>query len=160
MKLIITCLLSILFIKECKSNQLKNNADLEATEMIESRESQELPIVSYTTTTRGFYERIWIENDTIHVASDREETQIKSALLDAEQQKALETLMSKISMEDLPEFEAPTDKRHGDAARMASLTCTTESGTYTSQTFDHGQPPSQIEPLVNKLLSLRDMVKD
>ena len=157
MKLIFTMLLSVLLAKEC--NQKTNETTSENAQQLAVNQTQELPLISYTATTRGYYERIWIENDTAYLTFDRDEEVVQSMKLSNQQIDDLKKLVNDFPFENIPDLEAPTDKRFGDAARMANLTITTLTETYESQTFDHDYPPSQLEPLVNKVLSLRDMIE-
>lgn len=159
MKFIFTMILLATFTKACKSNSAVATGNQLTEIERKALEAQDLPTISYETSTRGFYERLWIEDETFYMTSDREEEQVESVKMDAETILDIKKMLMNLSLDQLSSYEAPTDLRHGDAARMATLTIVTDEQTYESQTFDHGHPPQAIEALVNKVLSIREMIE-
>ena len=59
-----------------------------------------------------------------------------------------------LNLEEIPDLKPPTEKRFYDGAAMADLKIIYKDKTYQSQTFDHGNPPVEIERIVNKLVAL------
>ncbi|MBL4569197.1 MAG: hypothetical protein JKY69_06005, partial [Flavobacteriaceae bacterium] len=49
---------------------------------------------------------------------------------------------------------APTDDRIRDAVLHATLKITIGDKTYSSQTFDHGNPPKELKPLIAELFNI------
>lgn len=62
----------------------------------------------------------------------------------------------KVKMEEL---DAPSKKHQFDGALAANLTIKSGEVTQTSVTFDHGNPPAQIKPLVDKIIQLAGFQK-
>ena len=59
-----------------------------------------------------------------------------------------------INLEGMASLKAPTDKRLYDGAAHANISITLKGKTYTTEGFDHGYPPIEIENLINKLVFL------
>lgn len=62
--------------------------------------------------------------------------------------------LEKINLDKLMEIQPPSKKHQYDGAMAASVTVTIGDKTYRSATFDHGNPPTEIATLVNKLTTL------
>ncbi|MBL4568525.1 MAG: hypothetical protein JKY69_02310, partial [Flavobacteriaceae bacterium] len=54
-------------------------------------------------------------------------------------------------------YNAPTDDRIRDAALHATLTIILGDKTYSSQTFDHGNPPKELKSLIDALFKFVDL---
>ena len=74
-------------------------------------------------------------------------------IADAEWQKIIEAFQ-KIHLEELPNLEAPSKKRFYDGAAIANLKITYKDKIYESASFDHGNAPSEIKKLVDKINAL------
>lgn len=59
----------------------------------------------------------------------------------------------------LEELEAPSKKHQFDGAMAANLTVRSGEQATTSITFDHGNPPAQIKPVVDKIVQLAGFEK-
>jgi hypothetical protein len=140
MKAISMILLTIFLGKSC-SNQAQND-------MANST-------IQYTATTRGFYQRIIINNQKAFMSIDRneKETPIKVTISDSDW-KELVGYFQKINLEELPKLKDPTQKRFYDGAAIANLKIQYQDKTYETTDFDHEFPPAEIEKLVNKIVSL------
>ena len=140
MKLFTMILLSIFLGKGC-SGQQKN--DLINTKMV------------YTANSRGFYQKITIQNQQISISNNRREEGLGITTKIADDDwKDLVTLLSKIDLEKFSTYEGPTKKRLYDGAAMANLTITAKEKEYQSTTFDHGTPPVELADFINKVVSL------
>lgn len=108
----------------------------------------------YTANTRGFYENIIIQNQTITVSKDRSNTEklVSTKISDADW-KQLISEFEKINLEKLSEYKDPTQKRFYDGAAIADLKITFKEKTYQTKSFDHGNPPLEIQKLVSKINS-------
>jgi hypothetical protein len=140
MKLITMFLLSVFLGKGCSSatqNDIKN------------------AVVEYTANTRGFYQKVVIQNQMIAVSKDRNETKMPAGkkISDADW-KILLTEFQKLDLEKLPELVGPTEKRFYDGAAIANINITYKGKTYESLPFDHGTPHSDIEKFVKKINAL------
>lgn len=63
-------------------------------------------------------------------------------------------ITNKITLSNMSYFTPPSDSRATDSALHATLSITIDNKTYKSQTFDHGNPPKEIKPLIDKLFSI------
>jgi len=140
MKLFTMILLSIFLGKGCSGQQ---KSDLINTKIV------------YTANSRGFYQKISIQNQQISVSNNRREEGPGVIIkISDDDWKSLVDLFSKINLEKVSTYEGPTKKRLYDGAAMANMTISTKEKEYQSTTFDHGTPPVEIADFINKMVSL------
>ena len=111
--------------------------------------------IVYTANTRGFYQKITIQNQEISVSSERDSADkgATSKISDADW-KELVGYFEKIELDSLSTYKDPTQKRVYDGAAIAELIINYKEKEYQTKNFDHGYPPVEIEKFVNKLVSL------
>ncbi len=111
--------------------------------------------IVYTANTRGFYQKITIQNQEISVSSERDSSDkgVTSKISDADW-KELVGYFEKIELDSLSTYKDPTQKRVYDGAAIAELIINYKEKEYQTKNFDHGYPPVEIEKFVNKLVSL------
>jgi hypothetical protein len=111
--------------------------------------------IVYTANTRGFYQKITIQNQEISVSSERDSADkgVTSKISDADW-KELVGYFEKIELDSLSTYKDPTQKRVYDGAAIAELIINYQEKEYQTKNFDHGYPPVEIEKFVNKLVSL------
>lgn len=120
----------------------------------EKKQDIKTAVIEYVANSRGFHQRIIIQNQTVSISKDRSgnvkpaTTKISNA-----DWKIITTEFKKINLEEIPNLKAPTEKRFYDGAPIASLKITYKGKTYETPAFDHGFPPAKIEKLVNKINS-------
>ncbi|MDD5151052.1 MAG: hypothetical protein PHC28_11360 [Flavobacterium sp.] len=137
MKLFTMILLSVFLGKSCTS-QTKN--DLKTA------------VLEYTANTRGFYQKITIENQMVTVSKDRSGTDKAVATKISEKDwKELVECFENIKLDSLATLKAPTEKRFHDGAAIANLKVVYKDKTYETEAFDHGYPPTEIKKLVDKI---------
>ncbi|NBU80215.1 MAG: hypothetical protein EBS55_01025 [Flavobacteriaceae bacterium] len=111
--------------------------------------------LQYTATTRGFFEKIVIINKKVTVSRDRNgEKSPEEITISDSDWKEIISYFEKIDLEKLPTLKDPTQKRFYDGAAIANLKIRYQDKNYETKDFDHEFPPSQIEKLVNKIVSL------
>ncbi len=139
MKLISLLFLTIFLGKTCNSEQ---------------KQDLETAVIEYSANTRGFYQKIVIQNQMITVSRERKNADNPKAvkLSDADW-KSLISEFQNINLEALPNLKAPTEKRFYDGAPIGELVVTYKGNTFQTSGFDHGTPPVEIETFVNKILS-------
>jgi len=149
----LSLLLSVFFaIVGC--NCQKKVVDEPKKETTSNVKQYNLPKIEYVANTRGFYEKITIENQAVWVTNDRNdktngvETQIPDDV-----NKELSSYLSSVNLEKLATYKDPTQKRFYDGAAIANLKITVDGKEYQTMDFDHGFPPVEIENLVNKIVS-------
>lgn len=111
--------------------------------------------IVYTANTRGFYQKITIQNQEISVSRERDSADkgVTSKISDADW-KELVGYFEKIELDSLSTYKDPTQKRVYDGAAIAELIINYKVKEYQTKNFDHGYPPVEIEKFVNKLVSL------
>jgi hypothetical protein len=139
MKVFVMLFLSMVLSKSCES-QTKN--DLKTA------------VLEYTANTRGFYQKITIQDQMVTVSKDRSRNDKQEAvkISDADW-KELVGYFETINLDSLPALKAPTEKRFYDGAAIANLEVTYKDKTYKTNSFDHGYPPEAIKKLVIKINS-------
>jgi hypothetical protein len=137
MKLFAAILLTVFLSKSCEG-QTKN--DLKTA------------VLEYNASTRGFYQKIQIQDQMVSVSKDRNgnDKPIASKISDKDW-KELVGYFETLNLDSLETLKAPTEKRIVDAAAFASLKVTYKDKTYQSNSFDHGNPPEAIKKLVDKI---------
>jgi hypothetical protein len=139
MKLFTMIFLSIFLGKSC-SSQTKN--DLKTA------------VLEYTANTRGFYQKITVQNQLVLVSNERsgmglqEEIKISDA-----DWKELVGYFENVELDSLATLKAPTEKRFYDGAAIANLKITYQGKTFGTPAFDNGFPPEKIKKLVDKINS-------
>lgn len=139
MKVITMILLTIFLGKGC-SQETKNdlaNASIE-----------------YIANTRGFYQKIIIQNQEVSISKNRNEEGkgVTTKISDADW-KELVNVFETVQLDSLSTYKDPTQKRFYDGAPMAKIKIAYKEKEYESLNFDHGFPPVEIEKLVTKIVS-------
>ena len=109
-------------------------------------------VIEYEAQTRGMYQKVLVENQTVFVAKNRDEKPVEVKISD-EDWIVLTSEFEKLDLEAIPNLEAPTEKRFYDGAAIANLKIIYKGKTYETKAFDHGFPPSGIKKIVTKLVS-------
>lgn len=122
----------------------------------ESTMKQELtPILEYEANTRGFYNKITAANQTIAVIKVRDGKPTETKISDADWNELL-SLYTSVNKEGLATLKAPSEKRFYDGAPIGSFRVITKDTTFESSSFDAGNPPAEIEKIINKLIAIAD----
>ncbi|WP_269226828.1 hypothetical protein [Flavobacterium eburneipallidum] len=139
MKLYALIVLSIFLGKSCGS-QTKN--DLKTA------------VLEYTANTRGFYQKITIQDQTVSVSKDRSgnDKPVPTKISDADWKELISDFET-INLDSLVTLKAPTEKRFHDGAAIANLEVRYKDKEYKTTSFDHGYPPEAIKKLVVKINS-------
>ena len=139
MKLFTMIFLSLFLSKSCESKAQK---DLKTA------------VLEYTANTRGFYQKITIQNQMVTVSKDRSGNNkpVGTKISDKDWNE-LVGYFETVELDSLATLKAPTEKRFHDGAAIASLKVTYKDKTYQTETFDHGYPPEAIKKLVTKINS-------
>ena len=139
MKLFTILFLSVFLGKSCDS---QNKPDLKSA------------VLEYSANTRGFYQKIIIQNQTVSVSKDRgnKEKLVVTKISDADW-KELVGYFETINLNSLSTLKAPTEKRFYDGAAIADLKILYKDKTYQTTSFDHGNPPEEIKKIVTKINS-------
>ncbi len=140
MKLFTMIFLSLFIGKGCDS---KTQDDLKTT------------VIEYTANTRGFYQKIVIQNQTISVSKNRDEKNMPtSTKLSDTDWNFLVTEFQKIKLDEMANYKGATEKRFYDGAPIGSFTIIHKEKNYSCGSFDAGTPPVEIAKFVNKVVEL------
>jgi hypothetical protein len=113
-----------------------------------------MTVLEYTANTRGFYQKITIQDQMVSVSKDRSGNDMPVATKISEKDwKELVGYFETIELEGLATLKAPTEKRFYDGAAIAELKVTYKDKVYQTTSFDHGYPPEAIKKLVTKINS-------
>ena len=139
MKLFTMIFLSLFLSKSCESKAQK---DLKTA------------VLEYTANTRGFYQKITIQNQMVTVSKDRSgnDKPFDTKISDKDWNE-LVGYFETVELDSLATLKAPTEKRFHDGAAIASLKVTYKDKAYQTEAFDHGYPPEAIKKLVTKINS-------
>ena len=139
MKLFTMIFLSLFLGKSCEG-QTKN--DLKTA------------VLEYTANTRGFYQKIQIQDQMVTISKDRNGNDLPEAMKISDKDwKELVAYFETINLDSLPTLKAPTEKRFHDGAAIADLKVVYKDKTYQTEAFDHGYPPEAIKKLITKINS-------
>jgi hypothetical protein len=110
------------------------------------KQNFETLVIQYEANTRGFYQKLVVQNHTISTTNDRngKKNPIVQKISDADW-NALIFEFNKVDLDGLPNLKAPTEKRFYDGAAIAGLKITFKGKTFETTNFDHGFPPMEIQ---------------
>ena len=121
----------------------------------ETKQDIDGAVIEYTANTRGFYQKITVQQQTVSVSKDRDgnEKAVVEKISDADWKELIAAFQT-VNLNELPNLKAPTDKRKYDGAAIGNLKVTFKDSVYETSGFDNGYPPEEISKLVNKVVSL------
>lgn len=143
MKFLLILLFPVLMAETCSQN-IKQDKEITFT---------------YEMITRGSRAHYTLNKEEIKVVKNMG-TEIKAS--EQMTSKEWEVLMEKMKDIDVPKIhklKPPSDKRTFDGAAHAILTIKIGEEVYKSNSFDHGNPPSDLKPLVKAILRLGETVE-
>ena len=119
------------------------------------KQNYETLVIQYEANTRGFYQKLIVKNHTISSTDDRKgiKTPIIQKVSDADW-KVLLSEFNKVDLENFPNLKPPTQKRLYDGAAIAELKITFKGKTFETKSFDHGNPPMEIQKVVAIVIAL------
>ncbi len=143
MKLILVLLFPILMAETCSQNN-EQNKEISFT---------------YETMTRGSRVNYTLTQEDIKVVRNMGgETKASEKMTSKDWENLMEK-MEEIDVPNISKLKPPSDKRTFDGAAHAILTIKKGDEVYRSNSFDHGNPPSQLKSLVKAILRLGETVE-
>ena len=111
-------------------------------------------VLEYTANTRGFYQKITIQDQMVSISKDRsgKDNPVATKISEKDWNELVDYLDA-VELDSLPTLKAPTEKRFHDGAAIANLKVTHKDKIYETESFDHGYPPGAIKKLVAKINS-------
>lgn len=137
MKVFTMIFLSLFLGKSCASQSTKELKDA---------------VLEYTANTRGFYQKIAIQNQMVTVSKDRSgnDNPVATKISNKDWEELL-TYFETLNLDSLSTYKGPSEKRFHDGAAIANLKVVYKNKTYESTSFDHGNPPLEIKKIVDKI---------
>lgn len=142
MKLLIIFMLPFLFTNSCDKQAKQELKDT---------------IIEYVAKTRGYNKKITIKNQVVTVSESNRRTnknEVSEQKISDEDWNYLVTEFKKINLEELNQYNDPTQDRFTDRVAIANLYITFNDKKYESKSFDNGKPPVEIQDFVNKILAI------
>ena len=124
-----------------------------------SQDKQDVDQITYEMYTRGSSTSYSISPERIQVVSTGLNASESSVQLKDEEWEALLETMKALDLGALNDLEVPSDRRASDAAPHAVLKLRKKDSVYETKSFDHGNPPQAIRPLVQAILRLAENVE-
>ncbi|EDP72702.1 hypothetical protein FBALC1_16412 [Flavobacteriales bacterium ALC-1] len=112
--------------------------------------------VTYQISTRGFYEYTSVSESEILFSKDRGLQKIDNYSCKKKDWIVLYKLIEAVDLETFQKLKPPSNKRSTDAVPIGNLALQIGDVYYMAPEFDHGNPPKEIEALVNKVLSIKE----
>ncbi|MFH4963578.1 hypothetical protein V8G69_01120 [Gaetbulibacter sp. M235] len=125
---------------------------------INSKIDQDNLSIEYSAMSRGSYKLIILNKKTISIINKRNAKPIIKECNEKYWHTIMD-LVKNIDLENISKLEAPTQKRLYDGAAIANLTITYNGTDYESASFDHGNPPKEIELIVKEILSVSENIE-
>ena len=119
------------------------------------KQNYETLVIQYEANTRGFYQKLVVQNHAISSTNDRNgiKTPIVQKISDTDWNILLSEF-NKVDLQNLPNLKPPTQKRLYDGAAIASLKISFKGKTFETASFDHGTPPMEIQKVVEMVNAL------
>ena len=124
----------------------------------QSKKNQDTISIEYSAHSRGTYKHIIVNKKQISFENRRGESPIIKTCNEAHWDALLKALKP-VDIENIPNLKAPSEKRFYDGAAIANLTIIYNGKTYTTPSFDHGNPPNEIAELVKEMVSISENIE-
>ena len=124
-----------------------------------NNQQQEIKSINYETFTRGSSTMYTVTPENIKIKSTGLNAAENSKSITSEEWNSLISKLEGIDASRLNQLKAPSDSRASDAALHAILSLRKNDTIYKTNSFDHGNPPSEVKPLVEAILRLAENVE-
>ena len=163
MKLLFSLFAIVMLSESC--NSTKENV-LDSTKIETSESNNEMRkladkdmVIEYRASTRGFFEIITIEGDSMSFTNDYNLKRIHKFAIPNNEKETLAGLLNALDITTLSELEPPSKTHQYDAAPAAYLKIKKGDDEYMTPSFDHGKPPKAINDIVEKIISIKTMLE-
>ena len=123
------------------------------------QEAGSVETISYETFTRGSSTMYTVTPESITVKSTGLNASENSSNLSEDDWNNLLEIIGNTNVSGMSQLQAPTDSRASDAALHAILSVRKNDTLYKTNSFDHGNPPAEVKPLVEAILRLAENVE-
>ncbi|MCB7481722.1 hypothetical protein [Christiangramia sediminis] len=114
---------------------------------------------TYETFTRGSSTIYTVTPDKIQVKSTGLNSNENSNNITPAKWNSLVNTAQNIDISEMSKLKAPSDSRASDAALHALLSVRKNDTIFKTNSFDHGNPPAEVKPLVEAILRLAENVE-
>ena len=116
--------------------------------------------IEFSSNTRGFHQKIVVQNQTISLETDRRGVITKNMpeKILIKDWNLIVAEFNKLKLETIPLLVAPSSARHTDQVAFATLKIIENQKEYQSTDFDNGNPPAEIAALVNIITKLAQKI--
>ena len=108
-------------------------------------------IINYDAATRGSSIKFEVTSTKVYYKDIEKTIETKT---NSKFWKEITTIVKQINLSEIENFIPPTSNRNVDAALHETLSISIDNLTYKSQTFDHGNPPDELKPIVEVLFKV------
>ena len=161
MKFLFSLFAVIMLNESCNSTKETSLNPKEAEVSVSNKKMQDslknTMAIKYRASTRGFFEVIEIEGDSLSFTNDYNLKKVHTFVIPEKEKEELDKLLNEIDITTLPNIEPPSKTHQYDAAPAAFLEVTKGDDVYMTPSFDHGNPPKTITDIVEKILSIKSM---
>ncbi|MBT8260829.1 MAG: META domain-containing protein [Flavobacteriaceae bacterium] len=112
-------------------------------------------IITYNAFSRGFFRTTEFKNNIVVFQNNRNE-EPKTYACTKDDLDNIKKLLDNIPLNAIGKLEAPSKAHQYDGAPGATLIINYKGETYSTNTFDHGNPPEELKELINFILSLTE----
>ncbi|MFH6767598.1 META domain-containing protein [Gaetbulibacter aquiaggeris] len=120
---------------------------------------QVMPVMfEYSTTSRGVYKSISINKKQVSVVNKRDDDPVIKVCSAPEWEQLINAIKT-VDVKNISNLKAPSDRRFFDGALIAKLIIYSDDKKYESASFDHGNPPKEIETIVKEILSISENIE-
>ena len=116
-----------------------------------SQQKMDTITINYEAVTRGSSIKLVANSELITYKDFEIERELKPS---SNEWEALIQLLNEINLSTIEDLTSPSSDSAVDAALQATLSITKNNTMHASQTFDHGNPPKELKPIIEKLFSI------
>jgi hypothetical protein len=124
---------------------------------------QDDPIIKieFISLARGYLKQVSISRDSLVevINSGEAGNQVIKKKLTADEWKKFATVLSDVSLDEIPELKSPTSRRAFDGAKHSSIVISTRAGKSYTHSFDDEDPHKKLQPLMEAINEVIDREK-
>ena len=124
-----------------------------------NQDSDKISSITYETFTRGSSTLYTVIPGKIHLKSTGINAMQNSNSITSEDWQVLLENLEGVEVPRINQLKSPSDFRASDAALHAILSIRKNDTIYKTNSFDHGNAPATIKPLVEAILRLAENVE-
>ena len=115
--------------------------------------------VNYKAATRGANFEYIINNERIVVNSMGLDQKNGERAITLQERNQMMALVDEMELDEIGTLIPPSNNSATDRALIASLKVSKDGKIYESSSFDEGNPPMEIKPLIDKIVALVETVE-